>query len=473
MKDISNLMFIPRNVEKGEILFYAAQSKNKKRGTDIYMVKTGNGHKYTEPVAVDAVNTEYDEIMPYYDPIGKDLFFASMGHNSMGGFDLFKAHYDAERNSWTDPVNLSFPVNSPSNEYLMIPGTDLGSIMLITDRQGADSMCTAFLLHIKEPRKQMAKADPVALKRIGNFGGLEGRPEMTDITTKNILPETRPVPKNTSTVAPVKQAEPQKESLKMPADYNASLRLALDNQYKADSLSRLAQDARIQVKSIADPDERWVIQKDIISWEKQSSEYQAKADEYYLAVKKMEKENPGAKKIPGTIEKDTVINDITVYKFKQPAAVENKPKVPEQEPVVSKPEPQKLLEGEPGEVVKPAKETRSEMVRFAILDKSPYSSNNPFPEEVNYPKGAYYKIQLAAVSKDPEWDTFGGLSPVTAEPVTGKPMKRYYAGKFSTYESARTALEDVRRKGFPDAFVVGWYDGQKLTVSKVMDLEKK
>jgi tetratricopeptide (TPR) repeat protein len=473
INDMSNLMFIPRNLEKGEFLFYAGYGKNKKRGTDIFMVKAGNGRRYSEPVAVDVLNSEFDEVLPYYDPIGKDLIFSSKGHNSMGGYDLFKSHYDSERNSWTPPTNLGFPVNSPSNEFLMIPGTDMGSIMLITDRQGLDSMITAYMLRIHEPRVQMAKADPAELKKIGNFGGIEAIPDMLDMSAEDILSSKESVAKPQNTEPIVNRPKPEDIKMEMPAEQKKYLRLALEQQFKADSLAKLAREWRIKVKSVPEPDERWSMQKKIISWEKESSDCQARADEYYLLVKKQESGTAETKKVPDAIQKDTVINDITVYTYKPPVA---KNEVQEQSPqaVTEVEKPAELIKPiEAVAEIQPVKAEDKTMNRFTLLDKSPYSANNPFPEDTDIPKGAYYKIQLAVLSQNPEWTAFGKLSPVTYENVAGKPMKKYYAGKFTAYESAKSSLEEVRRNGFPEAFIVGWFDGQKMTVAKVAELEKK
>jgi len=471
MKDITNLMFMPRGIEKNDYVFYAGYGKSKKRGYEIFMAKSGNGQRFSEPVAVDAVNTDFDEILPYYDPIGKDLYFASRGHNSMGGYDLFKAHHDIERNTWTEPVNLGFPVNSPSDEFLVIPGTDLGSIMLITDRQGLDSMITAYLLRIHEPRVKLANADPVELKKIGKFGGIEAIPDMVDMSAENILAETAVRSEPVPVMAPAKRPKPGEVVGQMPADYNKYLRQALDQQFKADSVAKLAREARLQAKNIPDPDERWALQKNIISWEKQSADFQSKADEYYLLVKQMEKGNDVARKVPDAIVKDTVINDIALYKYKTDDVVEQKPAPIE--PVVAEPiaQVENKVPAPPAE--EPIAKQEKSMSRFVLLDSSPYSANNPFPEETVFPKGSYYKIQLAVLSQNPDWKAFGGLSPVTFETVVGKPMKRYYAGSFARYEDAKTAMEVVRGNGFPEAFIVGWFDGQKMAVTKVIELEKR
>jgi hypothetical protein len=43
---------------------------------------------------------------------GNVLYFASKGHNSMGGFDVFKSDFSEEKNQWGMPLNLGFPVNN-------------------------------------------------------------------------------------------------------------------------------------------------------------------------------------------------------------------------------------------------------------------------------------------------------------------------------------------------------------------------
>ena len=47
------------------------------------------------------VNTKYDEDYPYMDADGETLYFSSRGHNSMGGYDMFKTTYDAFNDTWS------------------------------------------------------------------------------------------------------------------------------------------------------------------------------------------------------------------------------------------------------------------------------------------------------------------------------------------------------------------------------------
>jgi ABC-type Fe3+-hydroxamate transport system substrate-binding protein len=67
-----------------------------------------------------SVNTEFDEDYPFLHPNGKTLYFSSKGHNSMGGYDVFKTTYDDATQTWSKPINLEFPVNSPDDDILFV-----------------------------------------------------------------------------------------------------------------------------------------------------------------------------------------------------------------------------------------------------------------------------------------------------------------------------------------------------------------
>ncbi|WP_425392477.1 hypothetical protein [Ekhidna sp.] len=62
------------------------------------------------------INSEYNEDSPYLSPDEKTLYFASDGHETMGGYDIFKSEYDSATLSWSEPENLGFPINSPDDE---------------------------------------------------------------------------------------------------------------------------------------------------------------------------------------------------------------------------------------------------------------------------------------------------------------------------------------------------------------------
>ena len=70
-----------------------------------------------------AYNTSGNELFPSIGKSGK-FFFASDGHKGIGGLDIFYCDpLKDEVNNWGDPVNMGYPINSPSNDYAI---TDRG-----------------------------------------------------------------------------------------------------------------------------------------------------------------------------------------------------------------------------------------------------------------------------------------------------------------------------------------------------------
>jgi len=65
------------------------------------------------------INTAYNEDTPFITKNDSILFFCSEGHNSMGGFDLYKSRIDGS--SWAVPENLGFPLNSPDDDKFFQP----------------------------------------------------------------------------------------------------------------------------------------------------------------------------------------------------------------------------------------------------------------------------------------------------------------------------------------------------------------
>lgn len=87
-------------------------------GTDIYVAhKLPNG-SWCEPVNLGpTINTQYDEEFPYISGDGKTLYFASKGHNSMGGYDVFRSDWDPKMKRWSRPQNLGYPINNTQDNF--------------------------------------------------------------------------------------------------------------------------------------------------------------------------------------------------------------------------------------------------------------------------------------------------------------------------------------------------------------------
>jgi outer membrane protein OmpA-like peptidoglycan-associated protein len=85
-------------------------------GKDIFYSKLDNDGKWITPVNLGiTVNTPYNEESVFLNDNGEKLYFSSQGHNSMGGYDIFVSEKN-EAGIWQDPINLGYPINTPSDD---------------------------------------------------------------------------------------------------------------------------------------------------------------------------------------------------------------------------------------------------------------------------------------------------------------------------------------------------------------------
>ena len=68
------------------------------------------------------INTKDDEDAPFIHSDGKTLFFASTGHNSIGGYDIFRSELKNE--FWSTPYNVGKPVNTPQDDKFYVVSSD-------------------------------------------------------------------------------------------------------------------------------------------------------------------------------------------------------------------------------------------------------------------------------------------------------------------------------------------------------------
>ena len=91
--------------------------------SDIYVTHFQNG-QWSDPVKLPPViNSPYDEDGVFLHPDGKTLYFSSMGHGSIGGFDIFKSVLQPD-GTWSEPENLGYPINSPDDDVYFVLSAD-------------------------------------------------------------------------------------------------------------------------------------------------------------------------------------------------------------------------------------------------------------------------------------------------------------------------------------------------------------
>ncbi len=106
---------------KKEVLFFSSNRKLQSRGGyDIwYSIIDPRKGTYRRPQnAGKQINTEGDEVTPYYDARVNKLYFSSNGWVTMGGFDVFSA--DGGPSRYSNVTNLGYPLNTSADELYYI-----------------------------------------------------------------------------------------------------------------------------------------------------------------------------------------------------------------------------------------------------------------------------------------------------------------------------------------------------------------
>jgi outer membrane protein OmpA-like peptidoglycan-associated protein len=104
----------------GQGLFFVSDREGGRGGLDLYWARRGPQGGWTDVQNLGpALNTEYDDRAPFLHPNGRTLYFASEGHNSMGGLDIFKSTLQPD-SSWSDPVNIGYPINSADHDVYFV-----------------------------------------------------------------------------------------------------------------------------------------------------------------------------------------------------------------------------------------------------------------------------------------------------------------------------------------------------------------
>jgi hypothetical protein len=68
------------------------------------------------------INTRFDEDAPFIHADGKTLFFASNGHNTIGGYDIFRS--EEKNGKWQKPFNVGKPVNTAGDDKFYVVSPD-------------------------------------------------------------------------------------------------------------------------------------------------------------------------------------------------------------------------------------------------------------------------------------------------------------------------------------------------------------
>ena len=125
----------------GRTLFFSSNRPGGFGGMDLWKIEIdelGNVEGEAENLSRQ-VNSELDEVTPFYHEASSTLFFSSNGHNSIGGLDVYKSYFNKEDKVYNTPENLGLPINSSKDDAYLIWDSKLKKGYLSSDREPCES----------------------------------------------------------------------------------------------------------------------------------------------------------------------------------------------------------------------------------------------------------------------------------------------------------------------------------------------
>lgn len=137
-------------------IYYSSYGEDGKHGKDIYVRRKLPDGSWGLPQKVrGGVNTNYDEDFPYMHPNGRFLYFSSKGHNSMGGYDVFRAPYFPDDDSFGDAENMDFAISSPDDDLFYVIDSLDKNAFFASARQSQDGKIHVYKMRVQRSPDQM------------------------------------------------------------------------------------------------------------------------------------------------------------------------------------------------------------------------------------------------------------------------------------------------------------------------------
>ncbi len=122
-----NSSFFEDNIDPNGILYRT------ERGDAVFFSMIPEGDQYEhvykmeqlldgwgDATILSGLATTANDKMPVMMTDGTTLYFSSDRPGGLGGWDIYRTTYDPENRTFTEPVNLGVPFNSPADDYLFV-----------------------------------------------------------------------------------------------------------------------------------------------------------------------------------------------------------------------------------------------------------------------------------------------------------------------------------------------------------------
>lgn len=405
----------------GDVIFFSAQDTDGK--WDIFNIKRIDQTKWSSPEPLTTLNSQEDEILPYISKDGKKLYFSSNGLSGMGGFDLYVSYWDEKRKIWDTPQNLGFPYSSPDDDYLFMD-TESGEFSIFASNRECGSRDSIKLYKlgfesnpVRSPVTTNEEAVWISSLQGGSYKKQENKSDLSDTIRAN--PETSEYTKMI------------KEFRKLQSEIDESIRQINSN--------------RALLSSTGNDEEKAALAKKIGEDEMVLLEKQSKLTASNQAIQLR--------------EMDFLSRGVIISR---------------EEPVEEKPSEETVAGPMTIKLALYGKLPYLEVLEPVVKADYTFKTEGPLTlvEEKEIPEDLFYTVQLFLVENQADSSDFKGISPIFERKTkTGK--YNYTAGRFYSYREATAAFQLIKSRGFKDATLSAYNEGENISVKSARLMEDK
>lgn len=162
----------------GRIAYFASERPGGKGGRDIWLAHLMPDSTWGRITnAGDSINTMFDDDAPFFHPSGQYLIIASRGHNSMGGYDIFRCDRINDT-TWTKARNIGYPINTPGDDIYYSLTSDGKKGYYSSGKSGGFGLQDIYLV---EPGLPGA---PINMLQVAGLITLNDKPVQADVSIK-------------------------------------------------------------------------------------------------------------------------------------------------------------------------------------------------------------------------------------------------------------------------------------------------
>ncbi len=416
--NLSRAIFIP---DGSRDIYYSAKDEEGIR--NIYATHLTDSLWSVPTLINEQMTSSSDEIYPMLSPDGQSLYFASKGLYGMGGYDLYVSNWNSETNDWDMPVNMGFPYSSPYDDFLFVNTEDGKYSIFASNRECGRDSVTIYVLEYDSMPVRKAVSDVDELRALASLNPARDHSRIDND-------------------AAVPDEGQQNESTKRYMDKMREVRALRD------SVARFGKNLEKMRSGLAGASG---VEKARLTAEISDKEMMLPTLNSALNAAVKELQN---------IEMDFLANGIVIDTRKLQAEADKE--------IVGASSGYTFSKNSYGpalhlDIMKP-KPTFD--YSFMILPEGRFAENNTLPE------GIIYQIRIFTLGRKATVADLNGLSPVF-ERTTTSGRHAYSVGLFKSYKDVLSNLNKVKNRGFRDAQIDAFHNGQVINVRKARELESK